>query len=144
MTADPRAEKRYNHSISDARVSEVYRRDHSVCIRRRGFSACVQNEESCVYLIEPTYCARSLIIRRAFVGFMGPPWVPLLLARRDAYPSLCTEVLNAIMQYKDTIGNSMARVLCLAHTTPSSSRSRQIFFRRERKLINGPYSLSSN
>lgn len=38
------------------------------------------------------------------------------------YPWLCTEVLNAIIHYKDTIGNSMARVLCSAHSLNPSQR----------------------
>lgn len=42
------------------------------------------------------------------------PWVIPLLSIHDGYPWLCTEVLNAIIHYKDTIGNSMARVLCSA------------------------------
>lgn len=41
---------------------------------------------------------------------MGAP----IVIHPRCYPWLCTEVLNAIIHYKDTIGNSMARVLCSA------------------------------
>lgn len=102
--------------------------------RRVGFSVCVQGEELRVFDRTHLLCARPIIrgvrrIHRAPVG--------ALIVGPGAYPSLCAEVLNAIMQYKDTIGNSMARVLCSAHTTPSSPN--QIFFRRERKLIRELY-----
>lgn len=138
MTADPRAETRANDTI--------------ILYPMQGYPKCivaivafVSADEDFLHAFRTKSFAciwsNPPIVRAAYntprvCRIHGPPWVPLLLARRDAYPSLCTEVLNAIMQYKDTIGNSMARVLCLAHTTPSSSRSRQIFFRRERKLIN--------
>lgn len=64
---------------------------------------------------------------------LPPVGAPLIVgpgARRVPF-ALCAEVLNAIMQYKDTIGNSMARVLCTARD-PSSYSDQTFFFRRER------------
>lgn len=62
--------------------------------------------------------------RRPSVGRLDSraPVGAVIVGPGAMYPSLCAEVLNAIMQYKDTIGNSMARVLCSAHTTWSLPR----------------------
>lgn len=121
-----------DRAVSGARISESVSSRSWRLYRRAGFSVRVRGEELRVFDRTHLLCARPIIrgvrrIHRAPVGAL------IVGSRRDAYPSLCAKVLNAIMQYKDTIGNSMARVLCSAHTTPSSPD--QIFFRRERKLI---------
>lgn len=108
--------KRYDCDIYGARVSE------SGSSRRFCLLAFVSSTRILyVCLIEPTYCAWPIIRIHRTPGFTCPRGCSYCWLRRDAYPSLCTEVLNAIMQYKDTIGNSMVRVLCSVYTKPAPS-----------------------